>query len=173
MKKRDNRTRNSKKRREPRKRNQRSADFYKQFLPEPPPKRDYPPCPISGKPIRDIYTAIDHPTSGTPANLESVIAELTKSEELEPDERICYIGEGKFGVVQEKKVEGKHMIEITRRIEYENTNVTCEWRKELSPGISRDYVPEPQPISELYSSEEERQFPRFNRGAATYMPRQG
>ena len=173
MKKRENRPRNNKKRRDTRKRSSRSADFYKQFLPEPPPKRDYPPCPISGKPIRDIFTAIAHPDSGAPANLESVIAELTKSESLEPDERICYVGEGTFGVVQEKKEDGKHTIEIKRRIPYENTNVTIEWRKELSPGISRDYVPQPEPISELYTPEEERQFPRFSRGGNSYMPRQG
>lgn len=173
MKKKENRPRNSKKRRDPRKRQQRSAEFYKQFLPDPPPKRDYPPCPISGKPIRDVFTAISHPETGSPTNMESVIAELTKREQLEADERICYIGEGKFAVVQEKKVEGRHSLEIKRRIEYENTNVTCEWRRELSPGISRDYEPQPEPMSELYSPEEERQFPKFNRGGGSYMPRSG
>jgi hypothetical protein len=160
------------KKKKPQRRPQRSAEFHKQFLPDAPPKRDYDPCPLSGEPIRDVLSAISHPQTGQPTNLESVIAELSRREQLGANERICYIGEGQFGVIQEQKVGGKQQITIIRRISYEQGNTRADWRKELSPGISRDYTPDPQPLSELYSIEEERQFPRFDRSSGSYMPRQ-
>jgi hypothetical protein len=140
-------------------------------MPEPPAHREYPPCPISGEPIDDIYSAIADPRSGEPSNLDSVINKLMELEPLEPEERICYIGEGQFGVIQEVKRNGKNVMEIKRRIPYEDRHDKHQWRKELSPGISRDYIPHPPPITELYSAEEQRTFPRFGRIGTGYTPR--
>ncbi|NBC30776.1 MAG: hypothetical protein GVY29_12390 [Spirochaetes bacterium] len=133
-------------------------------MPPERPKRDYPPCALSGEPISDILTAIADPETGQPSNLESVIEKLEKTEPLGPNERVAYIGRGEFGVVEETgdKKKNKSVV-IKRRIEYENPNQQHEWRKELSPGISRDYLPDPQPLSDLYDDEEERTFPRFGR----------
>ncbi|MFP4485281.1 MAG: hypothetical protein ACOCYG_00955 [Spirochaetota bacterium] len=134
------------------------------YMPPERPKREYPPCPLSGEPVGDILTAIADPETGQPSNLESVIEKLRKTEPLGPNERLAYIGRGQFGVIEETGEKPKEKsVTIKRRIEYENTNQQHAWRKELSPGISRDYVPEPRPLSELYSDEEERRFPRFGR----------
>ncbi|MFP4066177.1 MAG: hypothetical protein ACLFRR_08815 [Spirochaetaceae bacterium] len=135
----------------------------KYYMPEPPPKREYPPCPISGEPIDDPYSAVEDPNTGQPARLDSVIRKLSKSESLGPNEYIAYIGQGAFGVVEERKESGKKRVIIKRRIEYETGRTVQDWRKELSPGISRDYTPDPQPLSSLYSEEEQRSFPRFGR----------
>lgn len=132
-------------------------------MPDPPPHREYPPCPLSGEPIDDIYSAVADPRTGNPVRIESVVAKFTEQESLGPDERICYVGEGQFGVVRETVQNGKSVLEIVKRIPYEDHHEKQPWRKELSPGISRDYVPQPSPIHELYTSEEQRTFPRFGR----------
>lgn len=138
-------------------------DPEKHFLPEPIPERDYDPCPVSGEEIDDIVTAITDPTTGRPSRFDSVIEKLAARETLKEDERIAYIGRGTFGIVAMEKGENNrpHLV-VRKRIEYETGgNESAEWRKELSPGISRDYIPHPQPLSELYSHEELRSFPRF------------
>lgn len=141
-------------------RNRKPAHVY---MPPERPQREYPPCPLSGEPIDDILTAIADPETGQPSRIDSVLEKLRKTEALGPNERLAYIGRGNFGVVEETGSNKQKTVTVKRRIEYENTNHPYQWRKELSPGISRDYVPEPRPLSELYSDEEERSFPRFGR----------
>jgi hypothetical protein len=66
-------------------------------------------------------------------------------------------------VVEDRKENGKKRVVIKKRIEFETGRTVGEWRKELSPGISRDYRPNPEPLSSLYTDEQERTFPRFSR----------
>mgnify|MGYP006304579993 CR=1 FL=1 len=122
-------------------------------MPAPVPNRDYETCPISGEPITDIYTAITDPETGRPANFDSVIQRLTEQEDLAPNERICYLGRGSFGVLVDQKGK-KPRYYVRKRIQYEDEYEKREWRRELSPGISRDYTPSPQPLSELYDEAE-------------------
>lgn len=142
------------------------------LLPDPIPERDHDPCPISGEPIDDIFTAITHPASGKPARFDAVIASLTEREQLEPEERIAYIGKGMFGIIKMEKTEnGRSELVVRKRIPYEEGHEKQVWRRELAPGISRDYPPEPRPLSELYSSEELSAFPRFDAGGPTHLSR--
>lgn len=143
------------------------------YMPERPPEREYGPCPLSGEPIEHILSAVQDPETGRPAVLERAIERVSRNEELGENERLCYIGDGSFGVVYEERRGKNTVVEIRRRIEYENRNDKAEWRKELSPGISRDYVPEPRPLSELYTQEELLSFPKFTRAGSYYVPRSG
>jgi len=122
-------------------------------MPPTVPKREYEPCPISGEPISNIYTAIADPVSGRPANFDSVIARIAESEELAENERVVYMGRGSFGILVDEKGK-KPRYYVRKRIQFEDEHETYNWRKELSPGISRDYVPSPQPLSELYDEAE-------------------
>lgn len=121
-------------------------------MPEPPPERDYDECPISHQPIDDIYAAIEDPDTGKPARFEAVLEKIARREGIAENERVIYIGSGTFAVVEDKPKGG--FPEIKRRIDFEGANHKTGWRKELSPGISKDYPPEPEPIHKLYSSEE-------------------
>jgi hypothetical protein len=143
------------------------------YMPPKPPEREYGPCPLSGEPIEHIFSAVQDPESGRPAILERAIERVSRNEELGENERLCYIGDGNFGVVYEERRGKNTVVEIRRRIEYENRNDKADWRKELSPGISRDYVPEPRPLSELYTQEEILSFPKFTRAGSYYVPRTG
>lgn len=150
---------------------QRTFDPQKHKLPDPVPEREYEADPITGDPVEDIYSAIAEPNSGKPANLESVIKRLEQQESLKEDERVCYLGKGCFGVVAEEREKGKKQLVVRKRIQYEDTHEDYQWRKELSPGISRDYKPEPEPLSNLYSPEEIASFPKFDRSSQVYMSR--
>lgn len=122
-------------------------------MPPPVPKREYEPCPISGDPINNIYTAIADPVSGRPANFDSVLGRLAESEELAENETIVYLGRGSFGVLVDDTAK-KPRYYVRKRIQFEDEHEKYPWRRELSPGISRDYVPSPQPLSELYDEAE-------------------
>ena len=122
-------------------------------MPPPVPRRDYGPDPISGEPLADILTAIADPGSGRPANFETVLKQLEEQERLAENERIVYVGKGSFGVLVEN-TSSKPRYNIRKRIQVEDEYEKYEWRKELSPGISRDYVPAPQPLSVLFDEAE-------------------
>lgn len=141
------------------------------FPPIPkPPKRDYDPCPISGNAIDNIFTAIDHRETGKPATFDGVLELIRNAENLPETDQLLYVGSGAFGVYQEVQENGlKKMVQV-RKIVYEESHHKPDWRRELSPGISRDYIPAPRPLSELYTPEEERQFPKLGAGNV-YMPR--
>ncbi|KGE70795.1 hypothetical protein [Spirochaeta lutea] len=146
-------------------------DPSRTYMPDPPPIREYDPDPITGDPIENILAAIAHPSTGKPANIESVIRTLEGQEELTEGQRITYIGAGCFGVVEERREQGKLVVEIIKKIPYEDTHATYPWRREQSPGISRDYQPKPEPLDSLYTPEEEREFPKLGAASsAHYMP---
>jgi len=158
-------------RRRGKKQKQRVFDPQKHKLPDPIPEREYEPDPLTGEPVEDIFSAIAEPHSGKPANFESVVKRLEEQEAPEEGERICYLGKGSFGLITEEKEKGKTTLVVKKRIQYEDTHEDYQWRKELSPGISRDYKPEPEPLSNLYSPEEVASFPKFDRSSLVYMSR--
>ena len=138
-----------------------ALDPVKHPLPAARPKRDYGNCAVSGKPIDDILCALAHPDSGKPATFESVLTELAAQLTVKHDERFAYVGRGAFGIVAIEHVDGRNRLVVREKVQYEDYHETYAWRRELAPGISRDYTPEPEPITELYTQEEIRRFPRF------------
>lgn len=125
-------------------------------MPDPVPERDYGECPISHEPIDDIYAAIDDPETGRPARFEAVLERIAKREDIAENEHVIYIGSGNFAIAEDDPKGGFPIIK--RRVEFEDTHRKTEWRKELSPGISRDYPPNPEPVYKLYSAEEMREW---------------
>ena len=146
-------------------------DPTKHKLPDPIPAREYDPDPITGDPISNAFTAIADPKSGKPANFESVINQIREQEQLEKGERLAYIGRGAFGIVKMERVNGKQQLVVRKRIQIEDTHEPKEWRKELAPGISRDYMPSPEPLTTLYTREDLSGFPRFDAGSGAYVSR--
>ncbi|MFP4510405.1 MAG: hypothetical protein ACLFNQ_09770 [Spirochaetaceae bacterium] len=143
-------------------------------MPDPIPEREYAPCPVCGKAIEHVFSAVAHRSNGMPAHIECIIEELSGEEQLEEGDRIVYLGRGNFGVVgKEPRVEeGRRLFNVKRRIQYETGSDTPDWRRELSPGISRDYTPEPERLDEVAPARE--QTLRETLGTerdAIYMPR--
>ncbi len=124
-------------RKPPLKKPRKNFDRSKIKMPDPPPAREYEPCPLCGEKITDIFSAINHAGSNKPAHFECVHKQLAEGEELAPGERVAYIGRGNFAVVRDK-AGGASKFEIVKVINYEEDEKPQPWRRELSPGISRD-----------------------------------
>ena len=77
-------------------------------------------CPICDKPINVTSTAIVHKETNKKAHFDCIIKELKKSYQLKPNEGICYLGGGGFGIVEIPKGEGNKGLVIKKRIQYEN-----------------------------------------------------
>ncbi len=92
---------------------------------------DLPKCPICDKPIRDLYSAVTYPTTGNPAHFDCVLKELKKTNELRPNEKICYLGNGSFGIVQFRGPDSPIKFFIRKRIQYEDKDKRPEWREKL------------------------------------------
>jgi hypothetical protein len=141
------------------------------FMPPKAPFRQLDPDPITGEEIKNPLTAIAHPQSGKPMNIETVLKLLSDTEEIKDGNELAYIGAGAFGIIEYQNEDPR--FQVHKKIPYEDTHQSNIWRKELSPGISRDYTPKPEPLDRLYSQEEIQNFPKLGASAAVYLPKSG
>ncbi len=111
-----------------------------------PPKRELSICPLCRKSVREIQSAIAYGEDERPAHLECVLNELKSRESLNPDERLSYIGAGRFAVIKSKI--GKNGLEVVRTIQYEERERVIGWRREQSPGLSRASAADPVEIED-------------------------
>jgi hypothetical protein len=98
-------------------------------------KRDVPEfklpvmnCVLCGLEIKELASAITEQKSGEPAHFDCIVKQLQESEELQPEERICYLGNGSFGIVKNTGSINKNQLFIRKRIQYENKEVKASWR---------------------------------------------
>ena len=94
-------------------------------------KNDLPKCPVCEKHIRDVYSAVSYSVTQTPAHFNCILNELKDANELKPNEKICYLGSGSFGIVQFRGPESPIRIFIRKRIQYEEKDNNPEWREKL------------------------------------------
>ncbi len=92
---------------------------------------NYPKCPICGKNIRDLYSAVNYSKTESPAHFDCILRELKTTYDLRPDEKICYLGNGSFGIVQFRGPDSPIRFFIRKRIQYESAEKKPEWRKKL------------------------------------------
>ncbi len=78
-----------------------------------------PACPLCGEPVRDPKTAIVTPEARRPAHFDCVLQDLSRREELQPGEKVVYLGKGTFGVVTYRSGAGGAPLTIRKRIAYE------------------------------------------------------
>jgi len=88
------------------------------------------PCPICGNKILEISSAITDKTSGDPAHFECIMKKIAEEEEIGPDERVCYLGNGSFGIIQQRNTNQMKFF-IRKRIQYEDKETVKEWRRGL------------------------------------------
>jgi hypothetical protein len=99
---------------------------------EPKIVRETPPCPVCGKPIRDILAAILHLETGEPAHFDCIAKDLFSRETLAEGERFTYLGSGIFGIVRPGKAGDPSRIVIRKKIQYEDKEKAAAWRRTLS-----------------------------------------
>jgi hypothetical protein len=98
---------------------------------EPPVPIVLPDCPVCGKPVRELASALTHRVSRKPAHFDCVVRELRESNEVAPQEKICYLGGGSFGILEFRGAGGTPRFVIKKRIQYEEKEAPQEWKKPL------------------------------------------
>jgi hypothetical protein len=100
-------------------------------------RRDLPACPLCGKPVYDLSTALSASReSGEPAHFDCVLERLAAAESLGPQEKLVYLGSGAFGVV-EFSDKSETSFSVKRRIQWEKEGEKRDWRKALSSRVSK------------------------------------
>ncbi len=91
----------------------------------------YPDCPICGKQVRDLPSALTHRVTRQPAHFDCIVQELRDTNEIAPQEKICYLGGGSFGILEFRASGGPGHFVIKKRIQYEEKEAQQEWKKPL------------------------------------------
>jgi len=86
---------------------------------------------VCGKPVRELASALTHRVSRHPAHFDCVVRELRESNEIAPQERICYLGGGCFGILEFRPPGSPSRFVIRKRIQYEEKETPQEWKKPL------------------------------------------
>jgi hypothetical protein len=96
-----------------------------------PPTIVVPDCPVCGKPLKELSSALTHRATGRPAHFDCIMREIRDANELAPQEKLCYLGGGCFGRLEFRQpgVTGKFV--IRKRIPYEERETPQEWKKTL------------------------------------------
>lgn len=94
-------------------------------------------CPKCGKQINDIASSLADKASGSPVHFDCVFSEIEKNEKLGQNEKIAYIGQGRFGVLYYENIRDQRHFTIKRIIEWEEREKKSEWREELSELYSK------------------------------------
>jgi hypothetical protein len=100
------------------------------------PPIEFSRCPICQKAVRDLTSAITHKESGQPAHFDCILRALRTDNAVQQHEKICYLGKGSFGIVQFREHSGHSSFFIRKRIQYEDTEPTPEWRQKPTISLS-------------------------------------
>lgn len=90
-------------------------------------------CEICGEPIEDIASSISNRESGNPVHFDCVIAKLNETEKPGPNEKLTYIGQGKFAVLYFPNPHDQKHFTIRKTIEWEARDAERgSWRDEMA-----------------------------------------
>jgi len=89
-------------------------------------------CPICGNDIEDMASAVIDKASGDPAHFDCILDQLNKTETLGENEKIAYIGQGRFALLRYEDPSDVKSFKIIKTIEWEGRDAELPWRSELS-----------------------------------------
>lgn len=101
------------------------------------PKLPTPLCARCGEPIQDITSAMNDRDSGAPVHFDCVLKFLQGAEELAQNERIVYIGQGRFAVMYFENPVDTRKFKIIRTIDWEKREQKESWRTDISGRFSQ------------------------------------
>jgi len=120
------------------KRNKGQFQRQRSFVPEKPkePRNvvQYV-CPLCGKPILDLASALGNRGTGEPVHFDCVLEALSSEEKLAENEKLIYLGAGFFAVVVYKNGRDGSFT-VSRKIRWEDENEKLAWRKDISSSLS-------------------------------------
>lgn len=82
-------------------------------------KENVPVCEVCGEPISDLSSAVSSRQTGNPVHFDCVIKKLYEQEKPGPNDKITYIGNGKFAVLHFDNVHDMRHFSIVKEIQWE------------------------------------------------------
>ncbi|HOV93899.1 MAG TPA: hypothetical protein PLT87_03360 [Spirochaetales bacterium] len=92
-------------------------------------------CPLCGKPILDLASALGNRGTGEPVHFDCVLEALSSEEKLAENEKLTYLGAGFFAVIVYKNGRDGSFT-VSRKIRWEDENEKLAWRKDISSSLS-------------------------------------
>lgn len=89
-------------------------------------------CPKCQMPITDIASALPDKITGKPIHFDCVLNQIKKDEPVGENEKIAYIGQGRFAVLYYENPRDPKKFTVKKTIEWEEREQKSEWRDELS-----------------------------------------
>lgn len=97
-----------------------------------------PVCAHCGQPIVDMSSALIDAKEGKPIHFDCALEILSDSEKLGDNEKIIYIGKGRFGILYFPNIHDARHFEIRKIIEWEDAKIErASWRTTMSELYSR------------------------------------
>lgn len=93
---------------------------------------DTPVCPMCGEIITDLPAALAEKQTGAPVHFDCVLKHLNENETLGQNEKITYIGQGRFAVAHFENPHDLRRFTIVRIIEWEERDKKYEWRSSIA-----------------------------------------
>ncbi len=103
----------------------------------PVPTLPTPPCARCGEPIQDVSCALNDKAGGGPIHFDCALAFLNGAENVSAEEKIVYVGQGKFAVMRFENPSDPKTFKILRTIEWEGREARAEWRNEIAGSFSQ------------------------------------
>lgn len=105
-----------------------SLERREQEVPQSLPRLDFGTyiCPLCGRVIAEMASAIGYGSEHSPAHLDCVRNLLLEQENLGEGEDLVYIGSGQFGVARRTP-----HFHVVRRIPVERRDLTPDWRQRM------------------------------------------
>ena len=72
-------------------------------------------CPLCGKDIEEMASAVVDKASGKPAHFDCILDQLQKTETLGENEKIAYIGQGRFALLRYEDPRDVKSLKLSRR----------------------------------------------------------
>jgi len=94
-------------------------------------------CPCCNKLIYEITTALADQKTGEPVHFDCVLEQLQQTETLKQNEKITYIGQGRFAIVYFPNIHDTRHFNIVRIIEWESKDKKYPWREDISSVFSQ------------------------------------
>ncbi|MDE5897913.1 MAG: hypothetical protein K2H09_01410 [Treponemataceae bacterium] len=89
-------------------------------------------CPKCGQPIADLSSAIADKSEGAPVHFDCILGQIAETEPLRQNERISYIGQGRFAILYFENPKDQRHFTIRKVIEWEGRDKKPGWRDEMS-----------------------------------------
>lgn len=89
-------------------------------------------CPKCQMPITEISSAMTDKITGKPMHFDCVLNQLKENERVGENEKIVYIGQGRFAVLYFENPRDQRKFVIKKIIEWEDREQKSQWREELS-----------------------------------------